>query len=167
METEVFRHGDKALQMKIDQGKDAIVLWLRAHAIVEDFFKGQSTKEDLVSAVGNGYWYKVGDPDGKIYRLAGPRGSYTGNGYTLDYPGYFGTNEDLGLPHNCVNLSFLRMKGISEPDGVKLGIKGVMSLSARRELRDSVKTAMGKFVRDYLIPVTLELEIRVDDRIHV
>ncbi len=165
MESSVLQKGEKVLLIRLDQKKEGIELYAQAHPMVESFFKEMSVKEQEVSGQGNGLWYNPTGGSLRLYSLSGQRGSFTNPNYTFEYPGYSLTAEEVGLNHTCVNLSFLRIKGIT--DGITLGIKTVMSLSGRREYRDMVHMGMKRFVRDFLVPVTLELEIRVEDRLHV
>lgn len=163
METEIMHGGEGVLLMGIAQKKDSVILSLKAHPVVETFFREVSgDKTDQVAARGGGYWYGVEDKDLRIYKV-GP-GGFNGANYSLDNEGYQ-LMVDNGLGPQTVNLSFLRLKGISGPNGVKLGVFGVMSLSSRRHLKDMVKAGVSRFVRDYLVPVTIELDIRVDERV--
>jgi len=165
METDVMKGGEKVLWMKIAQMKDSVHLHLKAHPMVETFFRELSGgKEDSVSGRGGGYWFGVDNKELKVYRLNPAGMSYSGPGYGLDADGFqLNTSDNGNGPF--ANLAFLRLKGISDPDGVKLGVHGVMSLSARRQLKDATRSGMSRFVRDYLIPVTIELDIRVDERV--
>ena len=164
MEAEVMKGGESVLWMKISQKKDSVHLHLKAHPIVEDFFRELSTgKEDTVVSRGEGVWFGVENKDLKIYRLN--QSGMGGSGYSLDADGYRLTTIPDGIGGTSANLSFLRIKGISSPNGVVLGVFGVMSFSARRQLKEVTKTGISRFVRDYLIPVTIELDIRVDERV--
>jgi hypothetical protein len=71
-------------------------------------------------------------------------------------------NSDPGIGGNLINMSFLKIKGITE--GVRIGVIGVMELQDRRELKEAIGLCMRMFVRDYLAPITLELKVVTRER---
>jgi len=54
------------------------------------------------------------------------------------------------MPEETLNLSFLRLVGISEPEGVSFLIKSVHSRSGLKKLVDLIQTAQNMFYQDYI-----------------
>lgn len=54
-----------------------------------------------------------------------------------------------------VNLSFLRLRGISDGNGVTFGIRGVYSLDELRRIRDKITVGCRRFYIDYIRPADL------------
>lgn len=51
---------------------------------------------------------------------------------------------------NVLNLSFIRLVGISNPEGVKFLLKSVISFGSLQRLRDQIQTAQNTFFRNYI-----------------
>lgn len=154
------RNINKWFRVLIDQGDNGLELELYAHPRVEQFFKilAGTTKPVNIEGCGGKLWFS---PEGKqlqIYNFPQVR-DIRDAPYTYFYPGYGFNNTDLGLADYSTNLSFLRLIGISEPGGVKLGIKSVMSFPAREELKESLIMSVRKFIRENLSKTKLELII--------
>lgn len=62
-----------------------------------------------------------------------------------------------------INLSFLRLKGISEGAGVSFGIKGVYSLDELRKMKDKIVAAQRRFYVEYLRPVDLLVTVSTQE----
>lgn len=62
-----------------------------------------------------------------------------------------------------INLSFLRLVGISEGAGVTFGMKGVYSLDGLRKLKDKLAVAERKFYLEYLRPIDLNVFINTTE----
>ena len=72
----------------------------------------------------------------------------------------------LSLPLHAgstANLSFLRLVGISEGEGVTFGVKGVYSLDFIRSMRDQVLDACRKFYVTYLKPIDFCVQISTQE----
>lgn len=70
--------------------------------------------------------------------------------------------EQVGGKYEQINLSFLRLRGISEGQGVTFGVKGVYSLGHLRKMLDKVNGATRKFYVDYMRPMDLSSSLTVD-----
>jgi hypothetical protein len=58
-----------------------------------------------------------------------------------------------------VNLSFLRLKGISEPAGVTFGVNGVYTNDELDDLAKHIEDALGKFYRTFLKPYRVVISV--------
>jgi hypothetical protein len=144
------------------QGKKGLELGLRADPKVEAYFKEMAKdKAHNVDEIGNKAWYTLDDNNIEVWNFKNR--SSAERAYTINYPGYgFDLNSDPGIGGNLINMSFLKIKGITE--GVRIGVIGVMELQDRRELKEAIGLCMRMFVRDYLAPITLELKVVTRER---
>lgn len=95
----------------------------------------------------------------------------TGSGYTLSQIG--GTllrenrdraaqrlGEDPSAASNpTVNLSFLKLVGISNPEGVTFGLIGPYSFDYINQLRRALPLVTKQFLQEYIVPVDIRLSI--------
>jgi hypothetical protein len=65
----------------------------------------------------------------------------------------------VGDGSEMVNLSILRLVGIGESDGVKVGIVGAYSADYVKRVRNLLPNAIKQFLQDYLVPITVNLQI--------
>lgn len=81
--------------------------------------------------------------------------------YTLDAPGQPLLLPDprSGRPDGCLNMSFLRLVGISEGAGVGFTVKGVWTLEAIRMMRNDMQNVVRRFYNSYLRPIDTSLSI--------
>lgn len=57
------------------------------------------------------------------------------------------------------NLSFLKLVGISGPDGITVGITGPYSMGYLNKFKAAWQAAAVQFLRDYIVPITFNLSI--------
>ena len=81
-----------------------------------------------------------------------------GDGYRLDIPGRALDNHDRE-EGRYVNLSFLRLVGISEPGGVSFMLKGVSSPDGLRDLKNRIGKALRSLYMEHIRPVSLTVSI--------
>ena len=150
------------------QGKEGIEIEVWAHPTIEGYFKSVSNDrfDDLNSVGYKKWWSGHGDADArkafpqlKVARLK-DNFVYSMEGrsdYSFQYVGYPLNSDEL--PQGQVNLAFLRIPGISEDEGVKFTIEGVVSNQLIRDMKSRTGHAVRSFVKEYLVPVKFELEI--------
>ncbi len=157
-----------------DRNKVGLLVRVKARRDVEDFMIG----------LGSGRRFTV-DNFGELWHNhtanAGPLEVYDiganfpeSSGYTLDSvsgPLLIGgdppQNVDelrraAGLPRQsgqAVNLSFLRLAGISSPEGVTIGVAGAYSSDYVYRYRNLLPTMLKRFLQDYLGSVTFNLQV--------
>jgi hypothetical protein len=154
----VTRSGDEWLRLSMRQEKRGMLIEVKAHPTVEEFMRsaGAGRKDDL-DAHGRTFWQAV-DPevDEKllIYKMdRNPPQDEDGAlpSYYLNLPG-----QNLVYDDGRINLSFLRIAGISE--GVRfISTRDVYPLQYRRELKVRIGQAFRRFCSDYIKPVTITL----------
>jgi hypothetical protein len=62
-----------------------------------------------------------------------------------------------------LNMSFLRLAGTSEGNGVTFGVKGVYSLESLRNLRDKISASARQLYIEYLRPVDLTVTVSTQE----
>jgi len=146
--------GQSYIKAAFKRGRKGIELNIQAVPEIEAFIRdlGQGTTDD-VTLYGKDWYTTNPDAPIKVYKIK----SLPQNGpmmeYRLDLPGYSLMNDEQ------VNLSFLRIAGISEPGGVTFGVKGAYSLPYVINLKSAIGRAGRQFVRDYVAPFDIHLMI--------
>lgn len=145
----------------VEQGKDGIEVDLKAHPKIEEFFVrlSEGTAQDLTQIQGKS-WFDPKNEGLKVYKIPNAQSADT-EGYNFYYPGFgFNLAEEIGGPfmnNEASNLSCLRIVGISK--GVRLGVKGIMSLNAQRSLVKSLTQNVRKFVRGHINTARVEFKL--------
>lgn len=137
-----------------------VTIWARTE--VEDFMRSLGSGEMLDVQVLERYWQPAGtEKQSKklyVYDLAqdlGPLASGDGLSPRLDLPGQPLMGEKEKYNTHTLNISFLRLVGISEPGGVSFAVSGVYSREAIDRLGELIKRATQHFYREFLKPYKL------------
>jgi hypothetical protein len=153
-----------------DRNRIGITVKVKAHRDVEDFMSAVGHgRKSAVEMMGDMWQNSV--PDGKPLMFYDSEQRFDAQSlYTLEHVGNaplisVGGGERLralGEPpsnRELVNLAFLRLAGISEGDGVSVGIAGAYSFDYIKRLKTSLPRAVEQFLRDYVVPITINLQI--------
>lgn len=84
-----------------------------------------------------------------------------GQQYRLDQPGQPLIDNNYDYP--VTNLSFLRLVGISQGDGITIALDGVHSLDGIKSMNESIKKSCREFCVNFLKPVNMSTTIFVHD----
>ena len=131
-----------------------IVMGVRVIPMMETFIKGLGNGEARPSSAypNAKLWLPLNpeSPPLMVYQIAPlpPR-----SGYRLDCVGMDFEVEGL------INLSFLRLVGLSKPEGVKFRINGVYSEERLLQLGDRIGSAVESLYKDYLNPIDLSVVV--------
>lgn len=165
IENEVNKSGETFLQTILERSKGGVKLTVRAHPRLEQLMAsvcdGQAPVE--VRLVGR-EWVFGADQKATAYNLVGNEfagvksAAGTAYQYRLDKLGapLLTSNDDaerrvLGAnSQKVINLSFLRLVGISEGVGVSFEIKGVRTKEGIRELSEAIGQASRSFYEQYV-----------------
>lgn len=149
----VMKGGVCWFDLAIDRGPKGLEVYVKTDPRIEDFIKSLgSGKKDSVEVYGRSWFSLTSGVELEIHRLDQQLQVST---YSLDAVAEsFKTSRD-----NRVNLSFLRIVGIGDPQGIRFGIAGPFSKSYVRELMGDVVTETRSLIRDYIVPVHLNLRI--------
>lgn len=161
----VAKRGETVLQMAIRRGPKGLRIKVKAHALVEELMRSWAPRLDNgeveeVSPSDYGRYWKGLEGNLTAYRPAEGTGVFTFRDglYTLNALG-----QPIKDNQGVLNLSFLRLKGISEGTGVTFYISGIYSDAEARKIKDLIEAAAGKFYSDYLLPVEMELTIMTQE----
>lgn len=155
----IVQDGEDILQLAMRRDTKGLRVRLKAHPCVEEFMKelGDGNEPRPVQAYGRN-WYVSGDSQLMVYDLA--RVEVAGNRYRLDLPGK--PLEVLGSGQ--INLSFMRIAGISSPAGVEFWVKGAHPIDNLKAFRDTVLLAVNELYNSYLKPVEFEVVVTARKR---
>lgn len=145
-----------------------LTVHVRADSAVEEFFRQQSgDRKAGLDYFGRG-WVPLtkGDVIEAYICERLPTNQFSLGRYTVDAVSMpLLTNsravrgDDGGAQLNTVNLSFLKLAGISSPEGVKFGITGAYSLEYIGNLNRQLVAEAKQFLMDYITPVNVKLKL--------
>ena len=170
-EATVLKSGEIRIQTTISRSTDGLLVNVWAQAQVEDFIRSLGSGELIdVQTIGR-HWNRpmkrdensgklqpddrrlyVYDMTQKLGALVGADGVY----YNLSHPGSPLIGGDGKNDYNeTLNLSFLRLVGISEAGGVSFVIRGVYSRENITKLASQIERTTNRFYREFLRPFKL------------
>ena len=156
MEGEVKKSGENLLYFNLRRSFNGLTIKCKACPAVENMFRELSNDEALDLREYGTAWVPVGHPI-QIYNFT-QHNTTRPVSYTLsDIHGPPLQSVRPGL--DLVNLSFLRMVGISEGDGITFTLKGVFELEELKRIYDGIIEAAPKFYNDMLKPVDMHIMV--------
>jgi hypothetical protein len=171
---ETAKRGETVIRTTIERSPSGLTVQIQTHPSVEAFMRGLGDGLTQDVRASGRLWQPLGpnDPGLVAYNmttLLGPFTSYDGSMVRMDQVGNSLLGGGGGAP-SSVNLSFLRLLGTSEGNGVTFVLKGsVMSTDALANLRDKIGRAQDALYKMYLLPVnfttmliTQELRLPLD-----
>ena len=137
-------NGGRIMALHLARCKAGIRIDVKAAPLVEDFFRQWALGMAPESLGNYGRQWSPTDPTKRlnVYPLHSER--IEQERYSLWHPG-------RGLSFDGrTNISFLRLEGISNPDGVSFTVEEVMSKSELDNLADRIKLGCGWFYAEYI-----------------
>lgn len=136
-------------------------LSVKALPVLEDFIKslGNGSKHPI-EAFGRQWTSLPGEPDLAVYELSRTLSPLAN--ISLDIPGQsleFRDKNSSSGGKLLINLSFLRLVGISEGAGLTIGLKDVYTKEDLIKLHNDLGRAMKLFCDEFLCPVDLTCTI--------
>lgn len=156
----VVKKGENVIYATFHRSPGGLTMHLRAHPAVEEFFKrlGNGTKKP-VEVYGKQWEALAADTPVEIYHMNGPLlAMQQGQRFRIDNPG-----DKFYDENGLLNMSFLRIAGISTKNGVQFGIRGVYSLEKLRELQEVLGAAAKQLYRDYIKTVDLAVIVSTQE----
>lgn len=161
----VVKRGETCIITTLSRTALGLSMRVKTHPAVELFMRGLAAEDatPMEVALSDRYWVPIGKQPLLAYRLAqilppvinpvtgGPLFALD----RLSRP--LIDTEDGRLGDVPVNLSFLRLIGISEGAGVSFQIRGVHSLDSLRLMQDRLQHAQQQFYINYIRPVNLSV----------
>ena len=147
----VMKGGVCWLDVTPSRCQKGLALHIKADPRIEDFIKSLgSGKKDTIDVYGRS-WFGI-EKELEIHQL---ERNVQSDRYTLDAvtEGFRSRNDGK------VNLSFLRIVGIGDPQGVKFGLTGPFSKPYVKESLQTINAETRSLILDYIAPIHLNFRI--------
>lgn len=172
------RGGETVLTTSFRRTKGGVRLTIKAHPNVEALFQEWAQNEKLAVREYGTEWVPT---NGKhLYAWATPKierlNAGTFNFNLIEIGRRLISTESreqalrrtAGLSTDAIargdlNFSFIRLVGISEPEGVTIELRGAYSLDYLKDLRNRIMQAGRVFYSEYLLPVDLSCHVIAQD----
>jgi hypothetical protein len=171
----LMKRGEICIQVTFQRGRipgdkpgAGLIVEAKIHPLVEETLASFGTGEALDVRTTGRHWTS-GDKDSPllVYDLSSPAvQGVVGDGktlYTLDQPGLPLLGDGHRLSADVVNLSFLRLKGLSEGAGMKFFVRGVFTLEQVRAIAEKVQNASRSFYISYMKPVGVTIMVSTQE----
>lgn len=172
----IVKGGESVIRLSLVRSARGLLVNVKAHPAVEEFFRSNAIHSGATAptthdvAVLGRFWQRARPRDGSdatplqaydrvvaIPVVLGGDSVDVANVDRLGQPLLEPYNHPSGRPSKNVNLSFLRLVGISEPEGVTFYIRGVYSIDLVRETKDKLAEGVKRFYASYLKPVEMHV----------
>lgn len=185
LEANVNKAGDTIIHTVLRRSLAGLTLTIHAHPKIEEFMKSMGSGEEVDMRVISRVWEAVNkDKPLVFYHLNSEMIPSRIGRFTLDRPGQeleiyakykpstrpqlnedgFPTAPAYSSPEvNMINLSFLRLKGISSEEGVTFRYNQVYTPDGLIKLRDRIVEGQDEFHKTFLKPITLSVQMVSQD----
>lgn len=163
----IVKKGEIVTQVVLNRSMKGVTIQVKGHPAIEAFARGLGDGESQDIKLYGRHWHPVGDTalrvynyDPKVFKL---------DQLQVDDPGikiwarYDIPGQPLYDSEGRLNLSFLRLAGISDGPGITFGISGVYTLDRLRLIRDHISAACRRFYVNYMRPVDLSVTISTQE----
>jgi hypothetical protein len=171
----LMKRGEICIQVTFQRGRipgdkpgAGLIVEAKIHPLVEETIASFGGG-DTVDVRTTGRHWTSGDKNNPLlaYDLTSPAVSgVLGSGkdlYLLDAPGQPLLGDGQRTSNEVVNLSFLRLKGLSEGAGMKFFVRGVFTLEQVRNIADKVQNASRSFYVSYMKPVGVTIMVSTQE----
>jgi len=167
---EIVKRGETTLTVNLVRSAGGLTVHVRAHPAVEQFIRGLGTGETVDVKASGPYWRPL-TGEGKplnVYALTESVPNLHldgGEQVTIGRPGQqLFTHEGVSLDGSrargaVVNLSFLRLVGISEGAGVSFTVRGVHTYDAVVRMKELIGKGFKDFYKTYMKPYKMEIVV--------
>lgn len=158
--SEVKKSGVVWAEVNFARAKNGLEIHVKTDERIEEFFKSlaYNGEHDDIAMYGREWLPAKLGGDLRVYRyekeLSGNRISYT---VTRPAEGIENNREGV------LNLSFLRLVGISSPEGVRFVIAGPYSKDYVSRISKQISTEVRNIIREYIVPVAINFRISSQD----
>lgn len=172
MELEIAKGGTTQMTASLMRSSKGLTIRVKVSPQVEEFIRSLGTG-DSMKVTDIGRFWENDNPETalRVYDLRGDTNMLgplniigTEKFYRLDRPGskLIEADPDSGRL-SMINLSFIRLLGASEGEGITLNIRGVHTTEAVRELRDSISQAFVSFYSAFMKPLNLSVMVSTQE----
>ena len=153
-EATLVKSGVTVVRASLRRSKSGLIVQTQADPSIEDLFREWGGGNyDYASNEGRGW---VSDTPLRVWELRQNPGvmEHSSGSYSVGHAG-----GSLVLPGGVINLSFLRVVGVSTPPGITFEVRGVFTLDSIREIAKKITSASKSFYRDFVLPVDISVAI--------
>lgn len=147
-------------ELSVGRNSKGLDIFVKADVKLEEFFKGQMGQSESVSIYGREWINSDPDKDLETYKISK---SLTSASMALTYTLTEVSTPLESLRDGRINLSFLRLVGISNPGGIRFSIAGPYSKDYIKRISTSIGKEVREFVKEYVVPVHVNLRITSQD----
>jgi hypothetical protein len=162
----LVKGGENVIRISLLRTAKGVRLSAKAHEVIESFFKAQTGETYDVREFGLSW---QSDKTLQVWHIASNEGGVKEGprAYYFNHPGGPLMSKDgerlSATPIDAINLSFLRLKGISEDSGVSFDVRGAFSLPYLQKLAERIVLASQQFYIDYLKPVDITVTVNTQE----
>ena len=165
--SQVVKRGQIVTEVILHRSMKGVSLQVKTNPAIEEFAKALGDGESMDIKNYGRHWHPIGDTPLRVYnhdpKLAKMEvitvdDSSGKVAFRYDQPG-----QPLYDTNGFLNLSFLRLVGVSEGAGVAFGISGIYTLDSLRRIRDHISAAGRKFYIHYMRPVDVSVTISTQE----
>lgn len=159
----VVKGGETMISLGIRRSTRGLIVSARVHPLFEEYFREQANEKLLVDEI-NRQWFPIKDqPALEVWHIIHDPGVVRGNAasYRINQPGSPLTASDPN--GKIINLSFLRLVGVSEPNGIQFEVKGAFTLTYIRQLASEIGGAVKQFYTDCLKPIDVTITVNTQE----
>lgn len=150
----VIKRGEICIQVIFHRTAAGLSVQVKARPEVEEFMQtlGGGERVDVESC--GRYWTPLTKGQSLLAYVTASMGR--SEGVTMEHLGHPLIVQDRNVSGGeLVNLSFLKLVGVSDGPGVTFNVQGVYSLEALRKIRDRIAKTSVNFYNEHLRPVDL------------
>lgn len=160
------------IEVEIGRGWRGVSVRVKVAEEVEEFIKSMGSGIIHDVRTYGIYWKPQGGTTLDIYNISSnekdPMMASDGSHFVLNKPGQplllLEDHPDIAPTEEVLNLSFLRLVGISKGNGVTFTVKDVCDKEQLADLRDRIQSAIESFYVKYLKPINLIVTILTQER---
>lgn len=168
---EIVKRGETSLTVSLVRSAGGLTVSVKAHPAVEAFMRGLGSGEHLDVRAAGPYWRTVNRDASplQVYALTEdvPPVRLDGGGAAViarvGQPLLDLTARLDGRSEFVVNLSFLRLVGISEGAGVTFAVRGVHTYEALAKMKDMLGEGYKRFYRQYMKPLKMDIVVSTQE----
>ena len=164
-EAVLSKGGEIKIITTLHRTKNGLGIVVHADASIEDFFRTWSAGVEAVAMYGR-HWTAPKDEPFEVYSIANippPQMTEDGYLYTMASVGQPLIHLDEGR-RTVVNISFLRLRGISAGNGIRFTIPGtVISAEGINSLANQIQAAQRAFYISYMKPIQVSFVTSIQE----
>lgn len=155
---DLTKGGVNIVTVNLRRNMKGLSLFIKAIPEVEEFWKAIAPEDSEYADVRTqGRYWSIPEGADPLQVMPLPTGNRIyGQGWRIDKPGTplgLIADDGAGYARNSVNLAFLRLRGISQPQGVTFSVVGVYSTDGVAELHRGIMQGVKEFYVGYLKPI--------------